>query len=179
MNRRRKLWLIAGLIITVLFTVNYLAAWFQAYRLSRQYLQDAESAFNQKKYLEALTGFKEFDEKQGKYIQRGGYQQVEHIWSHPYAWPRPEVYERARERTQEIINQHLTIPMAEAFVQANIGKQAPYIGVVYLRLGELYEESGNRQSAIEIYRDVISLFPSQEDIVSKASNHLIRLGAAP
>jgi len=175
----RKFWLIAILIVVGLFAVSYLFGWFQAYRLSNQYFRDAESAYAQGEYLEALTGYKKYDEEQGKYIQRGGYQQVEHIWSHPSAWPRPVVYERARERIQEIINQRLTIPMAEAFVQANIGKQTPYLGVIYLRLGELYEDSGDRRSAIEIYRDVIDLFPGREDIVSRASNHLTSLGVEP
>lgn len=175
----RKFWLIAIFIVVGLFTVNYLVAWFQAQRLSSQYFQDAESAYNRGEYLQALTGYDEYDQQQGKYVQRGGYQQVEQIWIHPYAWPRPAAYTRAQERIQEIIEQRLTIPMAEAFVQANIGKQTPYLGIIYLRLGELYEQSGDSRTAIEIYRDVIDLFPGREDLVSKANDHLTRLKVVP
>jgi tetratricopeptide (TPR) repeat protein len=176
---KRKFWPIFVAVIVGLFTVNYLVAWFQSQSLSNQYFQDAESTYSRGEYLEALTGYEEYDEQQGKYIQRGGYQQVERIWSHPYAWPRPASYVRAQQRIGEIIGQRLTIPMAEAFVQANIGKKTQYLGIIYLRLGELYEESGDSRSAIDIYRDVIDLFPGQPDLVSKANDHLTRLGVAP
>lgn len=175
----RKFWLAFVLIVVGLFTVNYLIAWSQSYRLSDQYFQDADAAYQRGEYLDALTGYEEYDEQQGKYIQRGGYQQVEQIWIHPYAWPRPVSYARARERIREIIDQRLTIPMAEAFVQANIGRQTPYLGIIYLRLGELYEESGDRNTAIEIYRDVIDLFPGRKELVSAANDHLTRLEAEP
>lgn len=94
----------------------------------------------------------------------------------PLRLARPGAYTRAQERIREIIDQRLTVPMAEPFVQANIGKQTPYLGIIYLRLGELHEESGDSRTAIEIYRDVIDLFPGREDIVSEANNHLTRLG---
>jgi tetratricopeptide (TPR) repeat protein len=175
----RKFWLTFVSIIVGLFTVNYLIAWLQSQRLSNQYMRDAESAYSRGEYLEALTGYEEYDEQQGKYIQRGGYQQVERIWIDLYAWPRPASYARARERIREIIDQRLTIPMAEAFVQANIGRQTPYLGIIYLRLGELYEESGDTRTAIEIYRDVIDLFPGRADLVSEANDHLTRLEAVP
>jgi tetratricopeptide (TPR) repeat protein len=177
MNRRFLLIFVS--VVVGLFTVNYLVAWFQSQHLSNQYFQDAESAYSRGEFLEALTGYEEYDEQQGEYIQRGGYQQVERIWAHPYAWPRPVAYMRARERIQEIIDQRLTIPMAEAFVQANIGKKTPYLGIIYLRLGELYEESGDSRSAIDIYREVLDFFPGQANLVSRANDHLARLGVAP
>jgi hypothetical protein len=156
-------------IVVGLFTPTLLVAWFQSQRLSNQYFLDAESAYNRGEYLQALTGYEEYDEQQGKYIQRGGYQQVEKIWIHPYAWPRPTAYARARERIQEIIDQRLTIAMAEAFVQANIGKQTPYLGIIYLRLGELYEESGT--VALPSITAAIDFFRGRT--LSRANDHLI------
>jgi len=38
---------------------------------------------------------------------------------------------------------------------------------------------GDTRSAIEIYRDVIDLFPGREDLVSKANEHFTRLDIVP
>jgi tetratricopeptide (TPR) repeat protein len=176
MASRRK-WFIVVLIVIGVFAATYIAGWIQSYQLAERYFHDAESAYAEGKYLDALTGYEEFDPEQDKYIQRGGYQHVERIWSHPNAWPRPEVYEQARARIQDIISQRITIAMAETFVQANIGKSNPYLGDVYLRLGELYETDGDRRSAIEIYREIAELFPDRSDLIDRANDHLARLDA--
>lgn len=160
------------LVTTGLFGINYLLGWFQALRLSTSYYQDAEAAYSQGDYLNALTGYKEFDAKQSKYVQHGGYLQVERIWDHPNAWPRPAVYGYARTRVDEIIQQRMTIPMAEGFVQANIGKVTPYLGIVYLRLGELYEQDGDLTTAKEVYQIVMESFPSQPDLTAEAQAHM-------
>ncbi len=175
-----KRWLFIILLIIIgLFGANYLFGWFQALRLANRYYHDAEAAYARGDYLNALTGYKEFNPEQNKYVQRGGYQQVEHIWSHPNAWPRPEVYEHARARIQDIISQRMTIAMAETFVQVNIGKSNPYLGDVYLRLGELYEADGDPRSAIEIYREIAEFFPDRSDLIDLANDHLARLDAQP
>lgn len=160
------------IFILGLFVINYLIGWFQAFRLANNYYKDAEAAYSQGDYLNALTGYKEFDTEQNKYVQRGGYLQVERIWDNPYAWPRPAVHEYARMRIQEIIQQRLTIPMAEGFVQANIGKNTPYLGIVYLRLGELYEQEGDLAAAKDVYQIIIESFPSQPDLVAQAQTHI-------
>jgi tetratricopeptide (TPR) repeat protein len=121
----------------------------------------------------------EFDPQINQYVKQGGYLDVEKIWSSSYSWPAPPELERASQRTQEIVNQRLTIEMAEEYIRANTGRAAPYFAEIYLRLGELYEESGDQRSAIEIYRDVIELFPGRDDLVSEANNHLARLEASP
>lgn len=169
-----KKWLpyIIGLIIFGLFAVNYLFGWVQAMRLANAYYLDAEAAYTQGDYLNALTGYKEFDEQRNKYVQRGGYMQVERIWGNPYAWPRPIVYQYAITRVQEIIQNRLTISMAEGFIQANIGKGNPYLGVIYLRLGELYEQDGDRLSAKDVYKTVVESFPSQPELTAQAQAHL-------
>ncbi len=177
MGSRR--WLIALLIVIGLFTINYVVGWSKANSLAATYFRDAEAALAQGDYLNALVGFKDYDTARNRYIQRGGYLQVEHIWGHPNAWPRPPVYEQARARIQEIISQHMTLALAEAFVQANIGKSNPYLGDVYLRLGELYEVDGDPRSAIEIYREIAKLFPDRPDLIDRANDHLARLDAQP
>ncbi len=173
MRSRRVGW---GLLIVLgLFLVTYVVAWGQASRLTTGYWRDAEAAYARGRYLEALTGYKEFDPQQNKYVQRGGYQQVENIWRHPSAWPRPAAPAQARQRIEEIISQRLTIPMAETFVLENTGKSNPYLGVVYLRLGELYEQEGDLPAAREVYQSVTDLFPNEPALVTRAREHLTRL----
>jgi hypothetical protein len=83
---------------------------------------------------------------------------------------------QAQARIDEILNQRLTIEEAEGFIQANIGKQNPYMGQIYLLLGELYEREGDIQSAKEIYGEIEELFPSEPDLIARAKEHLTRLG---
>lgn len=171
-----KRWLFGIFFLIIgLFAVTYIFGWIQALRLANNYYKDAEAAYTQGDYLNALTGYKEFDAKQNKYVQRGGYLQVERIWDSPYAWPRPAVHEYAKTRIQEIIQQRITIPMAEGFIQANIGKSTPYVGIVYLRLGELYEQEGDVKAAKDVYQLIIESFPSQPDLIAQAQAHLNKL----
>ena len=174
MANKRWLFIIFFLIIG-LFAVTYVFGWIQALRLASSYYQDAEAAYAQGDYLNALTGYKEFDAERNKYIQRGGYLQVERIWNNSYAWPRPTVYGYAQTRIHEIIQQRITIPMAEGFIQANIGKVTPYLGIVYLRLGELYEQEGDAVAAKDVYQLITESFPNQPDLTAQAQAHLNKL----
>jgi hypothetical protein len=65
--------------------------------------------------------------------------------------------------------------MAEGFIQANIGKATPYVGIVYLRLGELYEQGGDMTAAKDVYQLIIESFPSQPDLIAQAQVHLDKL----
>lgn len=171
-----KRWLFGIFFLIIgLFAANYVFGWIQALKLANNYYQDAEAAYARGDYLNALTGYKEFDTERNKYVQRGGYLQVERIWDDPYAWPRPAVYEYAQTRIQEIIQQRITIPMAEGFIQANIGKVTPYLGIIYLRLGELYEQEGDVTAAKDVYQLIIESFPSQPDITAQAQTRLDHL----
>jgi len=174
-----KRWIFSLLFVVGLFLATYGVAWVQAYQLSETYFNDAEATYLKGKYLDALTGYKEFDTRQNKYVQHGGYLQVEHIWISQYAWPRPAVYLRAQERIQEVIGQRLTIPMAQSFIQANIGKDSPYLGIIFLRLGELYEQSGDKPSAIDAYQTVVDSFAFDPDLVAQGRDHLARLVQPP
>ena len=175
LRRALQLALLAGLI----FALTYAFAWFNASRLSARFIQDADATYSQGEYLESLVGAERFDPQINQYVKQGGYLDVEKIWSSSYSWPMPPELERASQRAQEIVNQRLTIEMAEEYIRANTGRPAPYFAEIYLRLGELYEQEGDQRSAIEIYRDVIDLFPGRADLASKATEHLTRLNVAP
>lgn len=171
---RRNL-IILGVIL-LLLVGSYVFAWYNAASLSSDYLRDADSTYQGGKYLEALVGSESFDPSINKYVTKGGYLQVEKIWKDPYAWPIPGGVDRAKARIDEIINKRLTVDQAEQFIQANTGKKNPYFGVIYLRLGELYEKENDIKSAKEVYNTILDSFPGEPDLVVKAKEHLAKLG---
>ncbi len=170
---RRLLLIMVGVLL--LFAATYALAWWDASRLANRYMADAETSYGAGNYLEALVGYQEFDETQAAYIRRGGYMQVERIWQHRNAWPVAATYDQARTRIDEIINERLTVTQAEQFVQQNIGRANPYLGAVYLRLGELYEAEGDIRSATDVYEEVTDLFANQPTLAKRAQANLDRL----
>jgi len=167
--------LLVALLSGLIFALTYAFAWFNASRLSGRFIQDADIAYNQGEYLESLVGTERFDPQINQYVKQGGYLNVERIWSSSYSWPAPPELERASQRTQEIVNQRLTIEMAEEYIRANTGRPAPYFAEIYLRLGELYEQEGDLRSARDIYESIQELFPNRPDLIEKAQAHLERL----
>lgn len=167
--------LLVAILAGLIFALTYAFAWFNASRLSARFIQDADAAYDQGEYLESLVGAERFDPQINQYVKQGGYLDVEKIWSSSYSRPAPPELERASQRTQEIVNQRLTIEMAEDYIRANTGRPAPYFGEIYLRLGELYEQEGDLRSAQDIYESILELFPNRPDLIEKAQAHLERL----
>jgi hypothetical protein len=166
--------LIVGAVVLI-FLLTYAFAWLNAYRLSDRFMADADDSLEREVYLEALVGGDEFDPQTNRNVKKGGYLSVEKIWSSAYSWPEPAIVERARERSQEVIYERLTIEMAERYIRANTGRPAPYFAEIYLRLGELYEQDGDLVSAQEIYESIPDLFPRRTDLIEQAEEHLERL----
>lgn len=175
--RRRFIWLWVVLGVLVLAAGTYAFAWFRAYRLTVRFMDNATESFAAEEYLEALTGFETFDEAENRYVYRGGYGQVARIWSDPYAWPRPAELVEAEARTEEIINERLTLDDAEAFIEENAGQGSPYLGRIYLRTGELYEAEGDADDAADVFEEVAELFPNDAELIRQAEAHLARLEA--
>jgi tetratricopeptide (TPR) repeat protein len=167
--------LLVAFLAALLFALTYTFAWFNASRLSARFFQDADAAYNQGEYLESLVGAERFDPQSNQYVKQGGYLSVEKIWSSSYSWPAPPELEQSRQRTQEIVNERLTIEMAEEYIRANTGRPAPYFAEIYLRLGELYEQDGDLRSAREIYESIPELFSNRPDLIEEAQAHLERL----
>jgi tetratricopeptide (TPR) repeat protein len=175
---RGRSWLRAPLILAavlILIASTYALAWYRAYRLSAEFMASADASFAEGDYLLALNGFEEFDERSGRYIFRGGYGQVLRVWNNPYAWPIPEEVVRARARIDELIEERLSLTEAERFVQVNIGRSNPYLGRIYLRVGELYEEEGDLRGAEEVYEEVLELFGRDAALAERAEANLARL----
>jgi tetratricopeptide (TPR) repeat protein len=177
-KKRRSPFLIGLGVVVVLFVVTYIFAWIRSQALSQEYMANANSSYEEGDYLRALVGFEEFDEDANRYVARGGYFQVQRIWASSYAWPVPAGVETAQQRIDEIINERLTIEDAEQFIQVSAGRGNPYLGIIYLRLGELYEEDGDERSAREIYEEIPELFAGQQSLIDRAADHLNRLGAS-
>jgi len=175
-NRRLMRGILIGLaLVLVLFAITYALAWFRAARLTTTFIADADASYDAGKYIEALTGYEDFDKATNQYVTHGGYIKAARIWSSPNAWPVPGSVAHAQQRIDEILNQRMTIEEAETFVQRNIGKQNPYLSTIYLRLGELYEQEGDLTSAKQIYSEFEELFPGEDELIARAKEHLSKL----
>jgi tetratricopeptide (TPR) repeat protein len=166
-----------ALAIVAVFALTYALAWWDASRLTTTYTADANASFEAGNYLDALAGYEVFDEESNEFVHHGGYSDVERIWRGSYARPVPAPVSNARARIDEIINERLTIEEAEQFVLENIGRTNPHLGIVLLRLGELYEADGDLRSAEDIYREVIDSFAHQPELIERASANLTQIGA--
>lgn len=178
---RQRFWrraLLVSALVVLVYALSYAFAWFNAYQLSNRFIQDADATYDMGDYLVALVGDEHFDPQTNKYVKQGGYLDVEKIWSSRYSWPTPPTLLRARQRSEEIVNQRLTIEMAEDYIRSNTGRPAAYFAEIYLRLGELYEQDGDLVSARDIYASISDLFPNRPDLIQKAQEHLDRLAGS-
>jgi tetratricopeptide (TPR) repeat protein len=174
--RFRRRFLLGLLILAATFLVTYVFAWYNANLLATRFFLDSEATYNTGDYLKALVGYQKFDDKTNKYIKYGGFLNVEKIWSSRYSWPQPPYVQQAVKRSQEIIGQKLTIQQAEQYIQENTGRPGtPYFAEIYLRLGELYEQNGDTQDAIDVYQSYASQFPDRKDLIEQAQQHLAKL----
>lgn len=169
--------LIGLALVAVLFISTYTLAWFQASRLTATFMADADASYTAGNYLASLTGYEEFDQDANAYVSYGGYMKALNIWASANAWPKPASIELARARIDEVLSEHLTVEEAERFIQANVGRQNPYMGTIYLRLGELYENEGDLANARMVYAEIEELFPGEEELIARAEEHLARLGS--
>jgi tetratricopeptide (TPR) repeat protein len=171
-----KKFLLGLLILVVLFLVTYALAWYNANLLATRFFQDAEASYKAGNFLDALVGYQKFDNPTNKYINYGGYLNVEKIWSSYYSWPLPPYAVQAMARSQEIINQKLTVQQAEQYIKDNTGRPGtPYFAEIYLRLGGLYEQTGDTKDAIDVYQSYAAQFPDRKDLIALAQQRLAAL----
>ena len=171
-----KKFLLGLLILAVLFLVTYAMAWYNADQLATRFFQDAEASYKTGDFLKALVGYQKFDNPTNKYINYGGYLSVEKIWSSYYSWPQPPYLQQALQRSQEIINQKLTVQQAEQYIKDNTGRPGtPYFAEIYLRLGGLYEQTGDTKDAIDVYQSYAAQFPDRKDLIALAQQRLATL----
>ena len=171
---KRLIWIV--LAVVALFIFAYLLAWVNSSRLANEFYSSAEASYQEGRYLDALIGYDEIDPITNTRTAHGGYYQVTRLWGNKGALPKPANYTHSVSQIDEIIQQKLDISTAEAFIQMYTGRSHPYFPDIYLRLGHLYEESGDKQTALEIYKECAKLFPTRPDITQAAIDQLDRLG---
>jgi tetratricopeptide (TPR) repeat protein len=172
-TRFTKKLLLGLLILAALFLVTYALAWYNADQLATRFFQDSEASYKTGDFLKALVGYQKFDNATNKYINYGGYLSVEKIWSSYYSWPQPPYLQQALVRSQEIINQKLTVQQAEQYIKDNTGRPGtPYFAEIYLRLGGLYEQAGDTKDAIDVYQSYAAQFPDRKDLIALAQQRL-------
>lgn len=171
-----KRMLLGILLIVFIFSATYVYAWFQAYRLSSRFFEDAQTSYENGDYLNALVGYEEYDPEANAYINRGGYLNVLRIWSSRYSWPQPDQYQEAREHISQIIYYDMTIDQAETYIRRNTGRRnVPFFAEIYYQLGVLYENEGDILSAREIYESIGTFFPNREDLIERSEERLANL----
>jgi len=138
-----KKFLLGLLILAVLFLVTYTMAWYNADQLATRFFQDSEASYKTGDYLKALVGYQKFDNPTNKYINYGGYLNVEKIWSSYYSWPQPPYLQQARQRAQEIIN-HVTAVAAESGIHFRMDRALRANTLLAHRLLWLAEASGHQ-----------------------------------
>lgn len=168
---------LAALAVALLFAGTYAFAWSRAAALSNTYLHDADASYQAGDYLTALVGGQKFDLSTNSYRDVGGYLPVQRIWASPFAWPQPGGLDHDRQRIDDIISHKLTVDQALQFVQENTGKSNPYLGIIYLRLGELYQEKGDVKDARDVFQSVPQLFKDQPDLIKRAQDRMKQLPA--
>jgi tetratricopeptide (TPR) repeat protein len=174
--RLRKRILLGLIILVATFVITYIIAWYNANQLATRFFQDSENSYNAGDYLNAMVGFQKFDDQTNQYVNYGGYLNVAKIWSSPYSWPMPSYVQKAVERSKEIISAKLTVEQAETYILENTGRPGtPYFAEIYLRLGELYEQNGDIEDAIDVYQSYASQFPDRKDLIEQAQQHLENL----
>jgi len=165
----------AVLAAVVLFAGTYALAWFNSYNLSRTYYRQAEASYRAGRYIEALMGYKGYDQAHKRRVFVGGYAQVVNIWEHPWALPRPAIYEEARAKVMEIIHQKFTRQDAQLFLDRYLGRENPYLGEVMLRMAKLYEQEGDDESALEVYHLITESFRADRALVERAKERAAAL----
>ncbi len=73
--------LIGLALVAALFVATYAIAWFQAARLTTDFMADADASYAAGNYVEALTGYEEFDQAANRYVTYGGYMKALNIWA--------------------------------------------------------------------------------------------------
>lgn len=168
MKKNAKITLIViGVVILI-----YGVAWFQLNSMSNKYYKDAMGNFEKGDYVIALKG-KKVEKKDGsgyKYI--GGFQQVNDIWSSPYAIPKPSEYKKSKDMVNQIINDKIDIETGIEMFKQYFQIDRGYLAEIMLRVADQYVEADDVDSAIETYKIILEAFPQDDDILNEVNEKL-------
>ncbi len=166
----KKLKSVIAVLLIIIFT--YTIAWMQLYRMSKKYYKNAMESYDKKEYALALKGKKIEKQDRSGYEFKGGFQQVVEIWKSPYAFPKPKVYRKASNMAETLINEKIDVKTGTEIFNRYFKFDKGYLGEVMLRVGDLYLESGDKESALETFNLVEEAFPNDADILKKAEDKI-------
>lgn len=167
----KKIFLIA--IIVILFIIGvYSLAWYEGYKNSRVFYQQANENYEKGEYNIALKGGEYFNSSTNEYMFIGGYEQVVNIWDNKWAKPKPSFYYDSKDKADDIIYNRLTAEEGMAIFQKYFNISNKYLPEILLQTGKLYKENGYNEEAKLVFELVIDAFGMNEDIRVEAENQL-------
>lgn len=161
-----------ALVVIVAVLLIYGVAWFQLNSMSNEYYKDAMGNFEKGDYVIALKGKKVEKEDGSGYEFMGGFQQVNDIWSSPYAFPKPSAYKKSKDMAQEIINNKIDIKTGMDMLKQYLQIDKGYLGEIMLKVADKYLKADDKESAIETYKTILEAFPNDADILNLAKKKL-------
>lgn len=164
-----------ALIFIVVVFLIYGVAWIQQNSMSNKYYKDAMASFKKGDYVIALKGKKYEKEDGSGYEFMGGFQQVNDIWSSPYAFPKPPAYKKSKDMVEEIINNKIDIKTGTDMFKQYFQIDRGYLGKIMLKVADQYLKADDKESAIETYKIILEAFPHDPDILNDANKKLEEL----
>jgi len=167
--------LLIAIIIFLLIIGVYGYAWFEGYKNSQRFYQQANENYEKGEYNLALKGGEFFDSSTNKYGFIGGYEQVVNTWDNKWAKPKPSFYYDSMDKADDIIYNKLTADEGMAIFQKHFNISNKYLPEILLQTGKLYKENGYNEEAKLVFELVIDAFGMKEDIRDEAEKQLEEL----
>jgi tetratricopeptide (TPR) repeat protein len=161
-----------ALVVIVAVLLIYGVAWIQQNSMSNKYYKDAMGNFEKGDYVIALKGKKVEKEDGSGYEFMGGFQQVNDIWSSPYAFPKPSAYKKSKEMANEIIKSKIDIKTGMDMLKQYLQIDKGYLGEIMLNIADQYLRADDKENAIETYKTIVEAFPNDADILNIAKKKL-------
>lgn len=154
------------------FIFTYFIAWFELYLLSNKYYNYALENYKKGKLGIALKGKSVRKDDMSGYEYQGGFQQVEEIWKSKYAWPKPRIYYKSKQKISSIIEE-MDIETAMNIYNSYLKMDNAYLPEILFHVAEQYEKQQNKDKAIEIYKYILQFWNREnEEMIKKVENKL-------
>ncbi len=163
------------IIILLVILISYSWVWLESYQRTKLYYQNALENFHKGRYITAIKGERVLKEDRSGYVFKGGFQQVETIWSSKYAFPRPGLYAEAKKKIDLIINKKIDIEMGENAFHQYFRLDNKYLPQILLRVGDLHLKEGNIDKARKAYDLVRQAFSRKQELAKQAEDKLGKL----
>ncbi len=165
MKRKWIGYLAIVIIVFVIFSAGYLAAWQQVNSFAIESFKHSESMEKVGKYVDALNGYQIFDKKLRKYITWVGYVQISKMFEGFLVFSKPAVVQKAKKKIMHLIS-NMSLSELERYFNMTVRSRNPYILYVTAELIKKYENLGNN-SKVDMYKRLFAILggkPEQIDM---------------